>query len=397
MNYILFDSNTRIQLLPLVYIRPVSYLRVGILTIKEKWEILTECEVSTDVPDYLKDKYGCLLKDENIVVDGSILPNEDLINKLTALAFNEALSKEGKLIGCKIAQEKYDEYISNIREGELNVFNEVIEFEGDLVKIDHLVDIYLVNGRAIKNDYDLITNHRSSAPINSSNQVLGDQIFVEEGADMNCAVLNSLEGPIYIGKNAKVMEGVTIRGPFSLGDNSVIKMGAKLYGNTTIGPSCTVGGEITNSVFIGYSNKGHDGFMGNSVIGEWCNLGANTNTSNLKNTYGKIKYWNYSEKKLVDSGEIRMGLIMADYSKCAISSMFNSGTIVGVNANIAQNGFVDKMVPSFSWITANENSKYQIEKAIEVATAVALRRDIEFDAKDEAILRHVFVSSEREL
>ncbi|NQY08575.1 MAG: glucose-1-phosphate thymidylyltransferase [Flavobacteriales bacterium] len=395
MNYILFDSATRIQLLPLVYIRPVSCLRVGIITIKEKWERVAQTAVSFDVPEYLQVKFPTILGEENLLIDGSVFPNAQLNDALKSLTSNQALIKNGKLIGCKIKQEQYDAVINKIKTNDIDGF-ETIEFDGDIRGVNKLVDVFKENGTEIKNDFSLITAGRESSPIDESNRILGNHVFIEEGADVKCTVLNSLNGPIYVGKDAVIMEGALIKGPFALCNDSIVKMGAKIYGDTTIGPCCKVGGEVTNSVFMGYANKGHEGYLGNSVIGEWCNLGADTNISNLKNTYGEVKYWNYGEKKLVDSGEIFMGIMMGDYSKCAIGSKFNSGTVIGVNANIAQNGFSDKTISSFTWLTPNGKSKYEFNKAVEVAKAVALRRKVKIDTADVEILKHIFELSGEE-
>jgi UDP-N-acetylglucosamine diphosphorylase/glucosamine-1-phosphate N-acetyltransferase len=255
----------------------------------------------------------------------------------------------------------------------------------------------LKNEEAINRDFAMLTKGRKSKPIGKSNQIIGKgKIFLEEGVKMECAFLNASDGPIYIGKNAEVMEGSMIRGPFALGESSTLKMGTKIYGGTTIGPHCKVGGEVSNSVFFGYSNKAHDGFIGNSVIGEWCNLGANTNNSNLKNNYSKVKVWNYYKKDYVDSGLTFCGLMMGDHSKSSISSMFNTGTVVGVSANIFGSGFPPKMIPSFAWGGSNGFTTFRMKDALELAQRVMERRHIKLTKVDAVILKAIFDQTESE-
>ena len=268
---------------------------------------------------------------------------------------------------------------------------EIIESEDKPLVLNFLWDIFSKNDSAIRDDFSLLTEGRKSQPISSSNKFAGSQqIFIEKGAVVECSVLNATNGPIYIGKNAEVMEGCLIRGPFALGENAVLKMGAKIYGATTIGPYCKVGGEVNNSVFQSNSNKAHDGFLGNSVIGEWCNLGADTNNSNLKNNYANVKIWSHATEEMVDTGMQFCGLFMGDHSKSGINTMFNTGTVVGVNANIYGSDFPIHFVPSFSWGTAQGFSDYRLEKALEVAERVMARRNQKLTTSERKILSHIF-------
>ena len=268
---------------------------------------------------------------------------------------------------------------------------EVFQLEGILLKVETTWDIFSKNGAAIKADFDLITKNRTSAPIPEKTVAFNSEaIFIEEGAKLPLCVLNATDGPIYIGKNAEIMEGSMVRGPFALCEESTLKMGTKIYGSTTVGPHSKVGGEVNNSVFFGYSNKGHDGFLGNSVIGEWCNLGADTNNSNLKNNYAEVRLWSYETENFAKTGLQFCGLMMGDHSKCGINTMFNTGTVVGVSANIFGSGFPRNFIPSFSWGGAKGFTTYLTSKAFEVAKVVMLRRGIELSEQESAILEHVF-------
>ncbi len=268
---------------------------------------------------------------------------------------------------------------------------DAIEFEGDILKIEHTWDIFSKNGEAIADDYKLLTEGRQSEPIPSNVNVINpEHIFIEKGAKLNFVTLNASNGPIYIGKDSEIMEGSVIRGPFALCDNATIKLGSKIYGPTTFGPYCKVGGEVNNSVLFGYSNKGHDGFLGNSVLGEWCNLGADTNNSNLKNNYAEVRLWDYQTGGFAKTGLQFCGLMMGDHSKCGINTMFNTGTVVGVSANIFGSGFPRNFVPSFSWGGSKGFVTYKTNKAFEVAEVVMARRNEAFTAMDKAILEHVF-------
>ena len=382
MNYILFDGPVRNQLLPFTYTRPVADIRVGILTIREKWEQYLKTTTTTVTEDYLSDKYPMVEMEENIMLNASYLPNPELIELIIGLEKNQAIFKDEDVIAFFTTEAEedidFDKY-------------EAIEFDNDILKIEHTWDIFSKNGEAIQQDFDLLTNDRTSQPIPSSNNVIApENIFIEEGAKLEFTTINASSGPIYIGKNAEIMEGSIVRGPLALCDNATIKLGAKIYGPTTFGPFSKVGGEVNNSVLFGYSNKGHDGFLGNSVLGEWCNLGADTNNSNLKNNYAEVRLWDYDTERFARTGLQFCGLMMGDHSKCGINTMFNTGTVVGVNANIFGSGFPRNFVPSYSWGGASGFSTYLTKKAFEVAEVVMSRRNIEFTLQDKAILEHVF-------
>src|SRR5690554_5093173 len=273
---------------------------------------------------------------------------------------------------------------------------EAIEYNDDLIKIEHTWDIFAKNDAAIREDFELLTEDRFSQPIPKSvNVIAPENIFIEEGAKLEFVTLNATTGPIYIGKNAEIMEGSIIRGPFALCEGATVKLAAKIYGPTTVGPYSKVGGEVNNSVIFGYSNKGHDGFLGNSVIGEWCNLGADTNNSNLKNNYAEVRLWDYETESFARTGLQFCGLMMGDHSKCGINTMFNTGTVIGVNANIFGSGFPRNFVPSFSWGGSSGFTTYLTKKAFEVAQVVMSRRGVEFTDEDAAILEHVFEDTKK--
>jgi UDP-N-acetylglucosamine diphosphorylase/glucosamine-1-phosphate N-acetyltransferase len=382
MNYILFDGENRNHLLPFTYTRPVADIRIGILTIREKWEQFLNTTTTTITEDYLTDKFPMVELEENVMLNASYLPNEALVEMVKGLKENQAIFKDEDVIAffTKDSQEEVD----------LESY-EALEFNEDVLTVKRTWDIFSKNDQAIKADFDLLTEGRESQPIPTSNNVIApENIFIEEGAKLEFATLNASSGPIYIGKDAEIMEGSLVRGPLALCEHAVLKLGAKIYGATTIGPYSKVGGEVNNSVLFAYSNKGHDGFLGNSVLGEWCNLGADTNNSNLKNNYVEVKLWDYDAGRFAKTGLQFCGLMMGDHSKSGINSMFNTGTVIGVNANIFGSGFPRNFVPSYSWGGASGFTTYLTNKAFEVAKVVMSRRNIEFTAQDEAILTHVF-------
>ncbi len=390
-NVILFDSDTRENLLPLTFTRPVADLRIGILSISEKWTQWLGAEVSYITQDYLTKKYPINISEDNFVINGSALPSEWLCRLIEQLEFNEALLQDGELIAARLNADQFEHLIRDEEIEELQGFD--VE-ETPFIKITNLWELFTLNGQAIEEDFNFLTKERTSQPISETNRVISpENVFIEEGAVVECAILNASEGPIYIGKNARVMEGAMIRGPLALCDHSTIKMGAKVYGPTTIGPHSKVGGEVSNSILTGYSNKGHDGYLGNSVLGTWCNIGADTNTSNLKNNYAEVKLWNYESERFLSTGQQFCGLIMGDHSKCGINTMFNTGTVVGVSANVFGDGFPRNFIPSFSWGGANGYSTYTIQKAFETAERVMARRSKELDDQEKAILENVFQQS----
>ena len=381
MNYILFDGPSRNNFLPLTYTRPVAEIRVGILTIREKWEAFLESTITFVTEDYLSEKFPMVEFDKNIFINASFLPNAKIVNLIINLKPNELINSGNDLIAF-YANESQDEV-------DLDSFTK-IEYNEKVLHINSLTDIFKINSLAIEEDFKLLTKNRDSSKISNTNNLINsNNIFLEEGVSMEYSTLNASNGPIYISKNCEIMEGSLIRGPFALCENSTLKLGSKIYGGTTIGPNCKIGGEVKNSVVIGNSNKGHDGFLGNSLIGEWCNLGADTNTSNLKNNYTDIKIWNYDSNKFSSTGEQFCGLIMGDHSKSGINTMFNTGTVVGVCSNVFGSGFPRNFIPSFSWGGNKGFSNYKIEKAFEVNDIVMKRRNCNFSDKDKAILTYI--------
>lgn len=387
MNYILFDGPSRNNLLPFTFTRPVADIRIGILTIREKWEAYLDFTTTTVTEDYLSEKYPMVEMDENIMINASFLPNQTLVEMVKNLELNQAIFYHEDVIAF-YAQDTQEDI-------DFDTY-EAIEYTDEVIKIEHTWDIFAKNGEAIQEDFELLTNNRKSQPIPSTvNTIKAEAIFIEEGAKVEFATLNATNGPIYLGKDAEVMEGSLIRGPFALCEHSTVKMGAKIYGPTTIGPHSKVGGEVTNSVIFGYSNKGHEGYLGNSVLGEWCNLGADTNNSNLKNNYAEVRLWDYEAEGFAKTGLQFCGLMMGDHSKCGINTMFNTGTVVGVSANIFGSGFPRNFVPSFSWGGSAGFTTYLTKKAFEVAQVVMARRDIEFSEEDAAIMEHVFEETKK--
>jgi UDP-N-acetylglucosamine diphosphorylase/glucosamine-1-phosphate N-acetyltransferase len=387
MNYILFDGPARTALLPFTYTRPVADIRIGILTIREKWEKYLGSTTTTLTEEYLSDKYPMVELEENVMINASYLPNENLVEIISNLKTNQAVFKDDAVIAffTNDSQEEvdFDQY-------------EIIDFTGDCLTVEHTWDIFAKNDAAIREDFALLTEGRSSQPIPKSVNVISPStIFVEEGAKMEFVTLNASTGPIYIGRNAEIMEGSVIRGPFALCEEAQVKLATKVYGATTVGPHCRIGGEINNSVLFGYSNKGHDGFLGNSVLGEWCNIGADSNNSNLKNNYEEVKLWSFETESFAKTGLQFCGLMMGDHSKCGINTMFNTGTVVGVSANIFGSGFPRNFVPSFSWGGASGFVTYLTNKAFEVAKIVMDRRHVAFTDQDKAILEHVFEVSKK--
>ncbi|MFC0605017.1 GlmU family protein [Winogradskyella pulchriflava] len=382
MNYILFDGPYRNNLLPFTFTRPVADIRVGILTIRQKWESYLEYTTTTVTEDYLADKFPMVEMEENIMINASFLPNMEVVEFVKNLEVNQALFKGDDVVAFFA------------KEGEeVNDFSgfESIEFEGEILSIENTWDIFSKNGEAIQEDFALITKDRQSQPIPATvNTINPENIFIEKGATLNFVTLNASSGPIYIGRDSEIMEGSVVRGPLALCNNATLKLGTKIYGPTTVGPHSKVGGEVNNSVIFGYSNKGHDGFLGNSVLGEWCNLGADTNNSNLKNNYAEVRLWDYQTEGFAKTGLQFCGLMMGDHSKCGINTMFNTGTVVGVSANIFGSGFPRNFVPSFSWGGSKGFVTYKTNKAFEVAEVVMARRKEEFTDKDKAILEHIF-------
>lgn len=384
-NYILFDDSRRENLLPLTFTRPVSEIRVGILTITDKWKHFLGDGHSFLTKEYLSEKYPTNIKDhELLLINGGICPDKNLVDAILKLNAGEALISDNCVIAGVLRSGPKDTPL-------ISDFYSTTIYNQPILQIANPWDIFRFNGEALERDFELITKNRKSESISTTNTVLNpSRVFIEKGAKVECSILNAETGPIYIASDSEVMEGSIVRGPFALCEHSALKMGAKIYGPTTIGPHSKVGGEVNNSVIFGYSNKAHDGFLGNSVIGEWCNLGADSNNSNLKNNYAEIKLWNYKKKGFVKTGLQFCGLIMGDHSKCGINTMFNTATVVGVSANIFGCGFPRNFIPSFSWGGAGGFSIYKTEKAFETAEIVMSRRDIKLTDIDKRILQNIF-------
>lgn len=387
MNYILYDGSVRKALLPFTYTRPIADIRIGILTIREKWEKYLGLTTTTLTEDYLEDKFPIVELATNIMLNASFLPCKKLITLIRGLKKKQAIVKGDEIIA----------FFTTDTQEEIDFETyKIISFEDEILQIKNTWDIFALNDKAIKDDFKLLTNGRKSEPIpDTVNCIHKENIFFEEGVDISFATLNATAGPIYIGKDAIIMEGSLVRGPFALCHDSILKMGAKIYGATTIGPLSKVGGEVNNSVIFGYSSKGHEGYLGNSVIGEWCNIGADSNNSNLKNNYAEVKLWSYETERFEKTGLQFCGLMMGDHSKCGINTMFNTGTVVGVSANIYGGNFPRNFIPSFSWGGSAGFTTYKMNKFNEVATVVMKRKHILYDDTEKSILDTVYKLSEK--
>ena len=379
MNIVLFDGEERENLLPLTFTKPVASLRMGVLTFTERWERLLNTTVSYKTVPYLVDKFPINLQSENIFINPSFFPSKKLVETINSLIIGQSIIYNNELVAVKTV------------ENEPTITVDSIIFEEELIHIKHSWDLFSYNFQAIEFDFELLIAGKTSQPISSTNRVLHpEKIFLEEGAKVEFAILNASEGPIYIGKDAEIMEGSMIRGGLALCEYAKINMGAKIYSGCTIGPYCKVGGELNNAILMAYSNKGHDGFLGNAVIGEWCNLGADTNNSNLKNNYAEVKLWSYKEGRFVKTGLQFCGLIMGDYAKSAINTQFNTGTVVGVCANVFQSGFPPNLIKHYSWGGNSDAPIFSFDRACEAAEKMMERRKVDLTATDRKILEHIF-------
>ncbi len=394
MNLILVDNPTVWhQLLPFTFTRPVSEIRCGILTISEKWKHHCSTNPSNYTEAYLNKKYTSQLTDDNWFVASHLLPDVVMVNALQSLNMGEALTQNENVLALRLNRDAAADYLNN--PAAFTTYKR-IDYNESLSVITHPWHIFLLNGQEIEKDFNLITKGRKSAQISNTNRILGiENVFAEEGVQMEFVTINATAGKVYLGKNAVVMENTSIRNSFAACEGVEVKMSAKIYGPTTFGPYSKVGGEVNNSVLFGYSNKAHDGFLGNSVLGEWCNLGADTNNSNLKNDYSNVKLWSYKEQRFINTGLQFCGLMMADHSKCGINTMFNTGTVVGVSCNIFGDGFPRNFIPSFSWGGAAGFTDYNFDKAIKVAQLVMQRRNVSLSENDIEILKHIFHSNIR--
>ncbi len=386
MSILFFDDASRESLLPLSFTRPVADFRIGILTIAEKWAKRLEATgYSFVTEEYLQDKFPKKVSAENVFINGSICPDEELVKAINSLQVGEALVSNGLLIAVKLSGND----AQNFNYSDFSSYKSKT-YQASYIKITYPEDLFSHNDVELRKDFALLTAGRTSAKISATNTILGSNFFAEEGATAECATFNTLEGPIYLAKDSQVWEGSHIRGSFALGEHSQVKMGAKIYGATTIGPHCRVGGEVSNSILFAYSSKGHEGFLGNSVLGEWCNIGADTNNSNLKNNYTEVRLWDYAKQSFRKTGLQFCGLMMADHAKCGINTMFNTGTVVGVSANVFGAGYPRNFVPDFAWGGAQGLEVYPLAKVFETAERVYERRNRVFDEIEKNILTHIF-------
>lgn len=393
-NVILFDNEVRDQLLPLTFLQPVAELRLGILTIREKWERYLGLPVSWLTQDYLSEKYPLEFGEENLLINASILPTPSLVRLLQKMDTNQAFLYGEELVAASLSGEQMEELINDEDFGNLNGHD--LE-DMPLLRISRPHDLFTNNARAIELDFQLLTGGRESAELPKSNTLIGprEKLFIEEGARVEASIINTEAGHVYIGRDAEIMEGCMVRGPLAMCEGSVLKMGAKVYGPTTLGPVSKFGGEINNVVVQGYSNKAHDGFLGNSVIGQWCNIGADTNCSNLKNTYDEVRLWSYPEERFVSTGLQFCGLIMGDHSKVGINTMFNTGTVVGICSNVFGAGFPRNFIPSFAWGGVNGFTTFRANKAFDMIERVMARRNMELTTEDRLILLRVYEETVR--
>lgn len=383
MQLVFSDAQYWEDFLPLTFTRPVAEMRMGILTFSERWKKLLDIdEVFYITENYLQDKFRKPEPKQSLFIVPNFFPSDEVLKQIKELQPGEALVYENEVLVANINMDNFS----------LNQINKMTDIHEKLFFIEKPTDIFSYNDKAIDFDFKLLTEGRISQELSSTNGFIGEKenLFIEEGATIEFSTLNCKTGKIYIGKNAEIMEGSNIRGSLALCEESKINLGTKLYGGTTIGPHSKVGGEVNNIVIFGYSNKGHDGFVGNSVIGEWCNLGADTNSSNLKNNYASVKLWNYRKKRFLDTGLQFCGLIMGDHSKTAINTQLNTGTVVGVAANIFKSGFPPNLVDSFSWGGMKGDEKFKLEKSYEVAEKAMERRKIAITEMDKDILKYIY-------
>jgi UDP-N-acetylglucosamine diphosphorylase/glucosamine-1-phosphate N-acetyltransferase len=386
MNYILFDDKAWHELLPLTFTRPAAEIRVGILTIREKWEKYFNSSCSYLTQEYLSKKFPLKAEKENLLINGGLLPNANIIAAIESLQLGQFLVKGEKILAAYLSENE----IEIVQQEEISEEKKLV-FEGEIDIVEKTYQIFGLNDKALRSDFELLTKGRKSQPISDTVNAIGkENIFLEEGACVEFATLNASKGPIYIGKDAEIMEGSLVRGPLAMCEHSVLNLGAKIYGATTLGPYCKCGGELNNVVMFGYSNKAHDGFLGNAVLGEWCNIGADTNNSNLKNNYSEVKLWNYTSKHFERTGLQFCGTIMGDHSKCGINTMLNTGTVIGVSANVFGPGFPRNFIPSFAMGGNHGFKEYRLRAAFEVADLVMKRRNKEFDDVEKEILTHIF-------
>lgn len=394
MNLVFFDDDIRGDFYPFSLMHPLADIRLGILTLRERWERLLQVKASTSLTArYLQGAFPYHLSTDNLFLNARVLPSEELIHQVSVLEMGEALlDDKGQLIAFRLEEIKASDPSQSLQlEDGVALVSDRLTYNGSVKWLGAVWEIFQLCGEWLEYDFDLLTHHRESEEIpDFVTAIKSENIFIEPGAKVAPSILNATEGPIYIARDAEVMEGCLIRGPFALGEHGVLKMGAKVYGATSIGYGCKVGGEVNNVVFFNHSNKGHDGFIGNAVIGNWCNLGADTNCSNLKNNYDTVKIWSEKEQSMVSTGLQFCGLLMGDHSKCGINTMFNTGTVVGASCNIFGGGFPDKHLASFTWGGHTESSLYRLDKALDTANRMMQRRGLSLTEEEKAIFEHIF-------
>jgi len=385
MAIILFDDNAHQTLLPLTFTRPVADLRIGILTIAEKWGKYLNTDYSFYTQSWLQGKFPISISAENLFINGALCPDEQLLQAIAQLQYGEVLKYGDRVLAIKLKEEFATAFEPQSAAGT------VVNLKHEPVLITYPEEIFRKNDTELRKDFKLLTRGRKSATLSSTNTIIGSDFFAEEGAIADCSTFNTTNGPIYLAANTEVWEGTHIRGAFAICGHSQVKMGTKIYGATTVGPYCRVGGEVNNAVIWGYSSKGHEGYLGNAVVGEWCNIGADSNNSNLKNNYDEVKLWDYTTQRFRKTGLQFCGLIMADHAKCAINTMFNTGTVVGVSANVFGAGFPRHFVPDFSWGGPQGYETYSIKKMFATAEKVFARREHRtFNENEQEILKKVF-------
>ncbi len=394
MTVILFDSNVRTSLLPLTYARPLGDLRMGILTLGEKWHHYLKTPVNYITQAYIQPLFPQKLSDDNFLIDGSLRPSVEVVSWIQSLPEKSAFYYKGKLVAARVDSRTAKDFA---RTGDLGQMAKRQAPNLPLTFITRPSDLFSSNSLAIESDFELLTLGRTSQPLSATNTLIGprENLFIEEGVTLEACTLNVEGGPIFIGRNATILEGSLLRGAIAVCAGAIIKMGTRIYGGTTLGPYCKVGGEISNVIFQANSNKGHDGYLGNAVIGEWCNLGADTNASNLKNDYGEVKVWSYDQERLVGSGLQFHGLIMGDHSKTGINTMLNTGTVIGFSSNVFGSGFPPNFIPSFSWGGGEGLQTYRLDKALATAERMMGRRNREFLPEDDGLFQQIFQDSEK--
>jgi UDP-N-acetylglucosamine diphosphorylase/glucosamine-1-phosphate N-acetyltransferase len=380
IHIVLFEDKDLLQFYPLIETRPVGELRIGIFTNAERWSKFVSGEVSHSTREFLRFMFPSTKLLDTYSVNGRIIPDNRLVETIANLQESESLYQKDVLIA----------YKGNLENSKR------IDYEEEMLILNKITDLFSKNDLVIRSDFEFFRN-KKSATLPLGNTLIGpeSELYISSDAKVHASIINTESGPVVIGSGAEIMEGSMIRGPFVLGDHSTLKMGAKMYGATSIGPHCKVGGEVSNSIITGYSNKAHDGFLGNSVLGEWCNLGADTNNSNLKNNYGPVTLWSAITGTFEDTDLIFCGLIMGDHSKCGINTMFNTGTLVGTACNLFGGGYMPRFIPSFSWGGDNSLVEYDFDKAMETAERVLARRQMELDDDYRAVLKNVFDQSRR--